>query len=59
MLREADHCEQVKRLRIGEKDVAALVPAYEVLVFSVVIIVTDLLEGRTRTIERRLCSNIE
>jgi len=30
MLREANHFEQVKQLRIGEKDVAALVPAYEV-----------------------------
>jgi len=33
MLREADHFEQVKQLRIGEKGVAALVPAYEVIFF--------------------------
>ncbi|KAJ3572548.1 hypothetical protein NP233_g3004 [Leucocoprinus birnbaumii] len=29
MLREADHFEQVKRLRVSDKDVAALKPAYE------------------------------
>jgi hypothetical protein len=30
MLKEADHFEKVKRLRVGEKDLAPLLPHYEV-----------------------------
>ncbi|KAG6895381.1 hypothetical protein C0992_001568 [Termitomyces sp. T32_za158] len=30
ILREADHLDRVKRLRVGEKDLAPLIPAYEV-----------------------------
>jgi ATP-dependent RNA helicase DDX51/DBP6 len=30
MLKEADHLEKVKRLRLGEKDLAPLLPHYEV-----------------------------
>ena len=30
MLKEADHLEKVKRLRVGEKDLARFLPPYEV-----------------------------
>ncbi|KAG6877780.1 hypothetical protein C0993_003981 [Termitomyces sp. T159_Od127] len=30
ILREADHIDRVKRLRVGEKDLAPLIPAYEI-----------------------------
>lgn len=30
MMKEADHLEKIKRLRVGEKDTASLVPYYEV-----------------------------
>lgn len=34
MLRDAGHLDKVKRVRVGEKEVAPLVPHYEVRLFS-------------------------
>ena len=40
MLREADHLEKVKRLRVGEKDLAPLVPHYGVCFLLVLVLLT-------------------
>ncbi len=55
MLKEADHLEKVKRLRIGDADVESLKPAYEVSVdASAYIELRRLLRPRQKTALRHL-----
>lgn len=41
MLKEAEHFEKVKRVRVAEKDVAPLLPAYEVRRLVQIVLVWD------------------